>query len=336
MRGYTPNSDADSYFNIGRAVSEGHGYVFTLPFEFVHATAIRPPLYPTLIAGAFEVFGVHVGVAQGVNIVAGTLVAVAGAMIGARIAGPRAGLGAGLVVALYPPLLANDVTVLVESTAVLLLFAVVLLLLDGRTVWAGAGLGLLMLDRASAQWFVLVLGAWVVWRFGWRHALRMVAVAVVVVAPWVVRNAVNVGGPALVATNGFNLNAIYSNEARQADNFVDAYFDPRFAEMRVRALDEIDLDSALRKHALDGLRSHPGRLFRVARSNLARWLELHPSKNRHAETLDGRNLGVRDWTLPLFYVVTAAGVVALVARAAGARARSSFSWPRRTSRSSVW
>ena len=134
MRGYTPNSDADSYFNIGRAVSEGHGYVFTLPFEFVHATAIRPPLYPTLIAGAFEVFGVHVGVAQGVNIVAGTLVAVAGAMIGARIAGPRAGLGAGLVVALYPPLVANDVTVLVESIAVLLLFAIVLLLLDGRTV----------------------------------------------------------------------------------------------------------------------------------------------------------------------------------------------------------
>jgi 4-amino-4-deoxy-L-arabinose transferase-like glycosyltransferase len=311
MRGYTPHSDADSYFKIGRAVSHGQGYVFTLPFEFVHATAIRPPLYPTLLAGAFKVFGAHVGVAQGVNIVAGTLVAVAGALLGARIAGPRAGLGAGLVIALYPPLIANDVTVLVESTAVLLLFATVLLLLEGRTVWAGVTLGLLMLDRASAQWFVLGLGAWVVWRFGWRHALRMVAVTVVVVAPWIVRNTVNVGGPDLVATNGFNLNAIYSNEARQAANFVDAYFDPRFAAMRVNALDEVDLDAALRKHALDDLRSHPGELFRVARANLARWLELRPGQNRHAEKLDGRNLTVRDWTLPLFYVVTAAGIVAL-------------------------
>jgi len=321
MRGYTPNSDADSYFNIGRAVSEGHGYVFSLPFEFVHATAIRPPLYPTVIAGAFRVFGVHVGVAQGVNIAAGTLAAVAGGMIGARIAGPRAGLCAGLVVALYPPLIANDVTVLVESIAVLLLFATVLLLLDGRTVLAGVALGLLMLDRASAQWFVVVLAAWVLWRFGWRHALRMTAVAVVVVAPWVVRNAVNVGGPELVATNGFNLNAIYSNEARQAGNFVDAYFDSRFAAMRVHALDEVELDRALRKHALDDLRSHPGELFRVARSNLARWLELRPSDNRHAETLDGRNLHVRDWTLPLFYVVTAAGIVALALarRSAGAQ-----------------
>jgi hypothetical protein len=318
MRGYTPNSDADSYFNIGRAVSAGHGYVFSLPFEFVHATAIRPPLYPTVIAGAFKVFGVHVGVAQGVNIVAGTLAAVAGGMIGARIGGPRAGLCAGLVVALYPPLIANDVTVLVEPIAVLLLFTTVLLLLDGRTVLAGVALGLLMLDRASAQWFLVVLAAWVLWRFGWRHALRMVAVAAVVVAPWVVRNAVNVGGPDLVATNGFNLNAVYSNEARQAGNFVDAYFDPRFAAMRAQALDEVDLDSALRKHALTDLRAHPGELFRVARSNLARWLELHPSQNRHAERLDGRNLGVRDWTLPGFYIVTAAGIVALaLARRSG-------------------
>ena len=37
--------------------------------------------------------------------------------------------------------------------------------------------------------------------------MRMTAVSVIVVAPWVIRNAVNVGGPALVATNGFNLNA---------------------------------------------------------------------------------------------------------------------------------
>jgi 4-amino-4-deoxy-L-arabinose transferase-like glycosyltransferase len=311
MRGYVPNSDADSYFAIGRAVSKGQGYVFTLPFEFVHATAIRPPLYPTVIAGAFKVFGVHVGVAQGVNVVAGSLAAVAAGLIGARVAGDRAGLCAGLVVALYPPLIANDVTVLVESTAVLLLFATVVLVLDGRTVLAGVVLGLLMLDRASAQWFVLVLGAWVVWRFGWYHGLRMVAVAVLVVSPWVIRNAVDVGGPVLVATNGFNLNAIYSNEARTSGTFVDAYFDPRFAAMRVDAADEVDLDVALRKKAIRDLRDHPSTVARVARSNLERWLELRPGLNRHAEALDGRNLSVRNWTLPGFYIVTVAGIVAL-------------------------
>jgi 4-amino-4-deoxy-L-arabinose transferase-like glycosyltransferase len=312
MRGYVPNSDADSYYAIGRAVSKGQGYAFTLPFEFVHATAIRAPLYPTVIAGAFRVFGTHVGVAQGVNIVAGCVVAVLGALIAERISGARAGLCAGIVLALYPPLIANDVTVLVESIAVLLLFATVLLLLDGRTILAGVSLGLLMLDRASAQWFVVVIAGWVLWRFGWRHAARLVVVALLVVSPWVVRNAVQVGGPAVVATNGFNLNATYSNEARQSQGFVDAYIDPRFAMMRLAAVDEIDLDGRLRAKALHDLRKHPTQLFHVVGRNLEHWFELRPAKNRDAERLDGRNLTVRNWTLPLFYLITAAGLLALV------------------------
>lgn len=313
MRHYVPNSDADSYYAIGRSVSKGRGYAFSLPFEFVHATAIRPPLYPTVLAGAFRIFGTHVGVAQGVNVVAGCGVVVLGALIAERISGPRAGLCSGLVLALYPPLIANDVTVLVESIAVLLVFAAVLLLVDGRTALAGVALGLLMLDRASAQFFVVVIAAWVVWRFGWRHALRLVVIALLVASPWIVRNAVQVGGPVLVATNGFNLNATYSNEAQQsAGGFVDAYSDPRFAKMRTEAVDEVDLDARLRRNALHELREHPARILHVVRVNFEHWFELRPGLNRTAERLDGRNLTVRDWTLPLFYLVTAAGLLALV------------------------
>src|SRR5207247_399337 len=144
MRGYTPGRDGENCYQVGRGVSQGHGYVVHGPFGYVHAAARGQPLV-----------------------------------------------------------------------------AAVLLLVDGRTVWAGGALGLLMLDRASAQWFVVVVAVWVLWRMGWRHALRLVAVAVVVVAPWVVRNAVHVGGPVLVTTNGFNLNATYSNEARESGEFVD-------------------------------------------------------------------------------------------------------------------
>jgi len=313
MRHYMPDSDADSYFSIGRAVSRGEGYAFSLPFEFVHATAIRPPLYPTVLAGAFRVFGVHVGVAQGVNIVAGCVVVVLGALIAQRISGPRAGVCAGVVLALYPPLIANDVVVLVESIAVLLTFATVLFLIDGRTVPAGVALGLLMLDRASAQWLVVVIAGWVLWRFGWQHAVRLVVVALVVAAPWIVRNAVQVGGPALVATNGFNLNATYSNEARQSsDGFVDAYFDSRFGGMRTEAVSEVDLDRRLRQNAWRDLREHPARILHVARVNFEHWFELGPGRNRNAERQDGRNLTVRQWTLPAYYLITVAGLFALV------------------------
>jgi 4-amino-4-deoxy-L-arabinose transferase-like glycosyltransferase len=310
MRGYRPNSDADSYFAIGRAVANGRGYVFTLPFSFVHATAIRPPLYPTLIAAAFRVFGQHVGVAQGVNVVVGSVSAVLAALIGARVSGVRAGWCAGLVVALYPPLIANDVTLLVESLALALVLALVLLLVDGRTAIAGLVLGLLVLDRASAQWLVAFVAAWVWWRFGWRHALRLIVIAVLVVTPWVIRNDVHVGGPVVVATNGFNLNAKYSNEATGV-GFVDAYFDPRFSVLRANATSEVDLDARLRAKALHDLRSHPERLVRVVRSNLAQWFELRPASNDDPERLDGRNLHVRHWTLPLFYIVTIAGLFGL-------------------------
>jgi 4-amino-4-deoxy-L-arabinose transferase-like glycosyltransferase len=312
MRGYAPDSDAHSYYRIGQAVAEGRGYSFTLPFEFAHATAIRPPLYPTLLAGVFRMFGVHIGVAQAVNILAGTAVVVLGALLAQRIGGTRAGWCAGLVLACYPPLLANDATLLVESTAVLLLFASVLLLVDGRTILAGGTLGLLMLDRASAQWLVVVIAVWVGSRVGWMHALRLVAVAGLVIAPWVVRNAVHVGGPVLVATNGFNLNAVYSGESHESGGWVDAYFDPRFAVTRTEARDEVDLDALLRAHAVEAIRRDPTVVLRVARMNAERWLELHPSWNRNAERLDGRNLTVRDWTLPAFYVVTLLGGGALL------------------------
>src|SRR5258706_6518078 len=209
MRGYTPNSDADSYYAIAKSLARGQGFVHTLPFDLSHATAIRPPLYPAVVSVAFRLLGTHVGVAQFVSMLAGTSAVVVGVLIATRIAGPSAGLLGGLVLALYPPILANDTTVLAESLAVLLAFGCILMLLEGRTVLAAGLLGLLMLDRASAQWLALIFGAWVLRRFGWAHLLRFAMVTLAVVAPWIIRNAVEVGGPVLVATNGFNLNASY-------------------------------------------------------------------------------------------------------------------------------
>jgi 4-amino-4-deoxy-L-arabinose transferase-like glycosyltransferase len=312
LRDYTPKSDAANYFELAQALSRGRGFVATIPFEYVHATAERPPLYPAVVSVFLRIFGDHVGVGQGVNIVVGALAAVLGALLAARLAGPRAGVVAGLVVALYPPLIANDVTLLVESFAVLLTFAAVLLLLDGRMLLAGVAIGLLVLDRASAQWLVVLLAIWLIRQVGWAHAAVFVATAVVVVSPWVVRNWVHVGGPTLVTTNGFNLNATFSEEADHAGHFVDGYIDARFANIRYAASDEIDLDTGLRNHALHHLRRHPIEVPRVIGNGLAHWFEIMPAWNTDAERLDGRNLDVRAWTLPIFYLVTAGGLAGLV------------------------
>ncbi|GIU86029.1 MAG: hypothetical protein KatS3mg009_0544 [Acidimicrobiia bacterium] len=310
-RGYTPDSDADSYFRIAAALADGRGFVQPVPFGFEHPTAGRPPLYPAVVAPLFELFGAHVGVAQAVNVLLGAATAVLAVAVGARIGGRAAGLAAGLAVALSPQLVANDVTTLGETLGCLLLLVVVLALAGGRTVAGGAALGLLALTRASAQWLVVALGAWVLWRLGWRHALRLAVVAAVVVAPWVVRNAVQAGGPVLVTTNGFNLAARYSPEALDDGAFVDAYNDPRFARLRLAHSDEVALDDALRRRALDALAGDPGAPFGVVLDNALRWFELAPARNEPAERLDGRHLAVRHATLPLFYVVTAAGAAGL-------------------------
>jgi len=322
-RDYRPDSDADSYFQIARALSEGRGFVQSIPFGHDHPTAGRPPLYPVLVAPLFDLFGVHVGVAQAFNVVAGAGVAVTAAVAGAHIAGRAAGVWSGLVVACSPPLIANDVTTPSETTACLLLAAAVVALARGRAFAAGAAMGLLMLSRASAQWLLLALAAWVWWRFGWRHAVRFAVVALLVVAPGVVRNAVQVGGPVLVTTNWFNLNVRYSPEARADGGFVDAYNDPRFAVMRLRYTDEVSLDDALRERAVDALAADPDDVVRVVGSNVTRWFELTPGENDDPETLDGRHLGVRRATLPLFSLVSLAGATGLwrapVGRVAAAR-----------------
>lgn len=310
-RHYRPDSDADSYFQIARALSEGRGFVQSMPFGHDHPTAGRPPLYPALVAPLFDLFGVHVGVAQAFNVVAGACVAAIAAVAGARIAGRAAGVWSGLVVALYPPLIANDVTTLSETTACLLLVVTVVALARGRTLAAGGAMGLVMLSRASAQWLLLAFAAWAMWRFGWRHAVRFAVVALLVVAPWVVRNAVQVGGPVLVTTNGFNLSAQYSPEARADGEFVDAYNDPRFAAMRLQHTDEVAFDDALRERAVDALAADPDDVVRVVGSNLTRWFELTPGENDDPETLDGRHLGVRRASLPLFYLVSLAGAAGL-------------------------
>jgi hypothetical protein len=49
-----------------------------------------------------------------------------------------------------------------------------------------------LLTRPSAQPLLLLVLAWVLWRAGWRPVLRVGLVGLAVVAPWMVRNIVQV------------------------------------------------------------------------------------------------------------------------------------------------
>jgi len=240
------------------------------------------------------------------------VVVVLAAVLGAHIAGYRGGVAAGIAVGLYPPILANDVVLLSEPLSLALLLAMIVLLVRGRPAWAGAACGLLVLTRPSAQLLVVVVAAWLVWRAGWRAAARFAVVSLVVVAPWVVRNWVLVGTPTIVTSNGFNLVSTYSDEALASKGFADAVFDGRFRRINDTNRNEMELDNAYREHALEDVTDRRSTPLLVVRHNLARYFELRPDVNESAERSDGRNITVRNVTLPLVYLVTVAGIVGLV------------------------
>jgi 4-amino-4-deoxy-L-arabinose transferase-like glycosyltransferase len=308
---YTPTSDADSFLQIATNFANGDGLSANYPGLELHPTAFRPPAFPLVLGSAFWVFGTSVGLARLVNLVIGVGVVVLSERAGTRIGGPTAGLLAAIFVAIYPPLVANDVTILAESLALLLVLLVVLTVADGRWQLAGAATGLLVLTRHSAQLLPFVIAIAIVVWFGWRKAAGFVGIAVLVVTPWVIRNQVQLGSPVLNTANGFNLAARYSEEAHQTGDFVDPTKDARFDDLRLAQLDEVVWDRALRTRGLDGLREHPLDVLRVMAQNNGRWLELQPSFNDVPDALDGRDLTIRHVSLPFFYVVTVAGIAGL-------------------------
>jgi len=316
LRSYSFHADDGHYSEIASNVAAGRGVSSAFPYLWVHHTAFRPPLYPLLLGAAYAVFGVHIGVAQGLNILLGSLVVVLAALVAGRLAGRRAALVAALVAALHPALLANDGVVLTEPLALLLMLLAVWLLLTHRALLAGLALGLLVLTRPSAQLLVPTLAVLLVLQARWRQALAVVAMAGLVVAPWVARNVVYFGKPVIVTSNGFNLAAIWSDQSIAAGHFLDPVRDPSFTELRGYQhsnanLNEATLDATFRQAGIDGLRTHLGRVPSQVKENLLFLSDVSWGRNDNAEQLDGRNLAVRHAALPLIWLLELAGVAGL-------------------------
>jgi hypothetical protein len=127
-----------------------------------------------------------------------------------------------------------------------------------------------------------------------------------------VRNAVQVGTPELVTSDGFTLAAIFAEPAQAKNDFVDPVLDSAYIndlDLKLSQFDESVWNDKLWHRAWDGIRNNPRYLLTNANRNLSSLLEL--SNNDVPERLDGRNLSFRNATLPLFYVVTVVGIAGL-------------------------
>jgi 4-amino-4-deoxy-L-arabinose transferase-like glycosyltransferase len=197
--------DAGFYHSAANLIAHGHFYDREI-FGHAYKTAEHPPLF-SLVLSVSSVFGGDSLLAHRiVSIAIGSCSVVLIALLGRRTGGDTVGWVAGAIAAIYPPLITADGLVMSEPLFVLLVTAALLValsLIDRPTVLGSASLGavvgLAILTRGEGV-LLLPLLAWpAAFARGTRgtrgsgrgtRLLATTAAAVLVVSPWVIRNAI--------------------------------------------------------------------------------------------------------------------------------------------------
>lgn len=330
-------SDANTYHLLARNLADGRGYI--APYDWFFQGVSRPtaefgPVHPSLLAVA-SLFGVTTVLGHQLFMaVVGSITPVLTALLAGRVTGRRdVAIGAGLVAAVHPMLFGSDGAIMAETTYTLLGLLAVLALLrvgEGRARWwaaaAGLAVGLAVLTRGDGLLLLplVVLPVLLVRRSRVdRELVAQLAVvgaaALLVVTPWVARNAVRFDGHLVLSNNlgslvnGSNCPETYAGPSIGSWDFRCAY-----AELPPGT--EATTSAALRDEGLRYLREHAERLPVVVAARVGRAFGLfHPFQQARAEVNDARVYWtqatgtVLDWVLlPLFAV----GVVRLRRRGA--------------------
>jgi tetratricopeptide (TPR) repeat protein len=263
-----PIIDALTYHDAARSIAAGHG----------HPDAVfwQPPGYSYILASFYAITGpTDLLVPRIVQALLGAAAAVLTAWIGARRFGPRVGLAAGFIVALYGTLIYFDGELLgVSFTVALQLIAVALAVAASDAArpgrfWFGAGFtaGVASLVTAPTLVFVAVFAA-----FARRHAHLVVLAAAIAIAPVTIRNAVKGGEIVLISTNaGINL---YLGNNPRYDETVQIRPDRHWTE-----LTKEPYDRGIRTKS-GGSNYFAGRAFEWARKEPIDFLRLQIKKLR--------------------------------------------------------
>lgn len=287
-------ADAGDYDRHARSIAAGDGYPETAIAAPGTPSALRPPAYPYWLGAIYALTGGSADAARLAGALLGGLTVLLAALVARRVWGDRPALGTAVLVAVAPALVYVNGSLVSEQLFLPLVLGVVLVVQRARDapgvtppLWlaaaAGALCGLAALTRVVG--IVLVAAAVAgLWRGRSRRALAAPAVAVLaavlVLAPWAVRNAVVFDRAVPLATQeGFNLYGTYNEVAEAATEHPanwrfplelpgarDLFFRPGWDEARISA----ELGARARAFALD----HPGYVARVAFWNAARMLRL--------------------------------------------------------------
>ena len=214
--------DEREYLLLAQNVASGRGFAYLLPDGSPAPGEHfgRAPAYPLFLAGIMRLGGM-VPVSNAAAEPDASLlraIRVAQSCLGAalvwlvawlayRAAGPAAATAAGVLAAVYPPLVWTPAYVFSETLfSVLALGCAALLTLDSRraglAAGAGALAGLAVLTRPVMLFFLPLALLWLCWTGRWRSAGVFTIACALLVAPWTARNVREYGRFVLVASEG--------------------------------------------------------------------------------------------------------------------------------------
>lgn len=196
--------DAPEYDSEGRFISQGHWWWTQTPYGVPHAGAWKAPLYPAFVGVLYALLGdshVRVELVQAIFLAPATVMLTW--WLARRLFGRRAAMAAALIAAAYPAVWQWNGLLYSEALAIPLTLLLLIAIL-GRAptlrlaALSGALLGVNLLVRPSSIALAAgIAAAWIV-AAGVRRGAGLTAVslltAILVVAPWTIRNAVVLDG----------------------------------------------------------------------------------------------------------------------------------------------
>lgn len=199
--------DAWYYLKLSENLLNGQGY------KEGNLMAYRPPLFPLFITGIQYLFGTTVEAVRIVQAVVGAIVCVLIFYMGWIIGGARAGIIAGMLSIIYPPLIFYSTQILSENLFIFLtLLAVLCVSVSGSNpharwrILAGVCFGLSALTRevglfvafGTLAWYLLNQGNILL---GFGKWLIIVLFALLTISPWTLRNYLNFRTLVPISTN---------------------------------------------------------------------------------------------------------------------------------------
>ena len=296
---YRPLFDAADYVRHAVSIGNGDGFPDSVLTPVESPSAFRPPFYPYLLGGIYAVFGEVETAGRLAGALLGVLAVWLVYLIARHVWGERTALVAAGVAAVFPGLFLLNQALISEPLFVVAELAAVLFALRSRSAggdlrWAAAaGLccGLAALTRSNGILLVLpiAIGVWVLRPRFTPRALAApalaVAVAVLTVVPWAVRNTIVFDHlTSFNVQSGFALAGTYNEDAYDEDGYRAVWIPPRYTE-RYRPLyertdlDEAELDSELRHEAVEYAFDNPRYAVEATALNALRMFELadeHP------------------------------------------------------------